>query len=267
MTDKIFSVSYSKLATFRRCLQQYHWKYKDKYFAPSGIGQVRGTCGHAALAIWHSEYDAQKAMDAAWQTWEHNGYEAGDDWTMLEEALNRYFIWSREHDTFTMIASELKFDIDYGDFKFTGFIDGIVQDGSQQWLLEHKFLKQVDNGTKDLDHQSSLYLLACQLQGYEVTGVLYNQIRMGTKIAEKEPVLRRKVMRNPAGLDRIEKEMKVQVQVMQRYQEGGVPYRSPGKDCSWDCSFYNACLSLQDDGIEPTDLLIQISNTRRNNED
>jgi len=271
-TPKPYHVSYSKLSSFRRCLQRYQWNYIEKYFPPSGIGQTRGTCGHAALASWHVDYDAPKAMQIAWETWEQNGYNDGSspDWLMLEEAMNRYFIYSKANDTFTMVSSEQKFDIEYelpsGEpIIFTGYIDGIIQDGDQQWLMEHKFLKQVDNGTKDLDHQSSLYLLAAHRLGYKVAGVVYNQIRMGSKIAEKEPVLRRKVVRNTAGLEHIEQELLAQVQTMQKFErEGGEVYRNPTKDCGWDCAFLSACLSLQDDGQPPSDILKQIVTIRSN---
>lgn len=267
-----YHISYSKLSQFRRCLQAYDWKYLQKFYPPSGIGQVRGTCGHAAMQVWHVNYDPQEAIQAAWDTWNANGYmEATPDWQMLEDALNRYFPYSKEHDTFKMIASEQEFNIDYQladgtTVTFNGFIDGIIQDGSQQWLMEHKFLKQVDNGNKDLDHQSSLYLLAAQRLGYDVAGVLYNQIRMGTKIAEKEPVLRRKVLRNKAGLDHIEQELLAQVKAMQTLEKGGGPiYRNPTKDCSWDCAFYTACLSMQDDGQQPTEILKQLITIRSQN--
>lgn len=268
---KPYSVSYSKMGQFRRCLQAYDWKYIQKYFPPSGIGQARGTCGHAALAVWHVHYDPQEAMQTAWETWNENGYlEANADWLLLEEALNRYFTFSKEHDRFTMLVSEQKFDIEYelptGPVIFTGYIDGIIEDTDGQWLMEHKFLKQVDNGNKDLDHQSSLYLLAAQRLGFKVNGVLYNQIRMGTKIAEKEPVLRRKVTRNMSGLDHIEHELLQQVKAMQTFERGGEVYRNPTKDCSWDCAFYNACLSLQDDGQMPTEILKQLIVTRSQND-
>lgn len=273
-TPKPYSVSYSKMGQFRRCLQAYDWKYIQKYFPPSGIGQARGTCGHAALAVWHVNYDPQEAMQVAWDTWNENGYlEANADWLLLEEALNRYFIFSKEHDTFKMMVSEQKFDIEYelptgptASVIFTGYIDGIIEDADGQWLMEHKFLKQVDNGNKDLDHQSSLYLLAAQRLGFKVNGVLYNQIRMGTKIAEKEPVLRRKVTRNMSGLDHIEHELLQQVKAMQTFERGGEVYRNPTKDCSWDCAFYNACLSLQDDGQMPTEILKQLIVTRSQND-
>jgi hypothetical protein len=258
------------LATYRRCLQQYDWKYIGKHFPPSGIGQVRGTCGHAAIADWHTFHNEQQAMDVAWNQWNNAGYlESNADWLLLESALNRYFGYSSEHDTFQMIKSEEKFDIplelaDGTPIIFTGYIDGIIQDKDGLWLMEHKFLKQIDNGTKDLDHQSSLYLLACHHLGYAVKGVLYNQIRMGTKIAETEPVVRRRVTRNLAGLAHIEQELLSQAGAMLKFEEGGGSvYRNPTKDCGWDCSFYSACLSLQDDGIEPTAMLQKLSETRR----
>ena len=127
MTDKPFGVSYSKMSSFRRCKRRFHWQYMDKYYPPSTIGQVRGSAGHAALAVWHVEYNADKAMQAAWDKWAMEGQADGEEWLLLENSLNRYFVWSAEHDTFKLLEAEKKFDILYrvGDREviLTGFID------------------------------------------------------------------------------------------------------------------------------------------------
>jgi hypothetical protein len=59
-----------------------------------------------------------------------------------------------------------------------------------------------------------------------------------------------------------------QAEEMLKYErEGGVPYRNPTRDCSWDCSFYQACLSMQDDGVEPLEILETIAHTKKGDED
>jgi hypothetical protein len=213
-------------------------------------------------------------VQAAWDTWTAAGHlEADDNWQLLEDALNRYFGYSQPRDKFVMLKSEEKFDIPYAledgtAVNFTGYIDGIIHEpNGEVWLLENKFLKQVDNGTKDLDHQASLYLLACQRLGHEVKGVLYNQIRMGTKIAETEPVVRRKVHRNPAGLAYIERELISQAGALLQLERGLTPiYRNATQACVWDCPFHSACLSLQDDGNHPTEMLKKLMHQNRSSE-
>jgi|SRR3989304_1397430 len=288
MTDKPFNISHTKLATFRRCLQQYHWKYVDKYYPPSSIGQARGIAGHAALAEWHTTYDTDKSMQAAWDNWELAGYTQDEEWQLLEDALNRYYIFSAEKDTFKIITAEKKFVLPLhtlvssgtssehlesvgipSDIEFIGYIDGIVKDQETFWLLENKFYKRMDNSDLSMDSQVSLYLLAASIMDFKVNGVIYNIIRVAdTKIAASEPVIRRKVYRNPAGLQHIKQEIIRQTQVMHKYhQEGGVPYRNPTKDCSWDCPFYQPCLSMTDDGQEPTQILQSITQVRRTDDD
>lgn len=267
MTDKPFGVSYSKMSCFRRCKQRFHWNYIDKYFSPSSLGQVRGSSGHAALAVWHVEYNADAAMQAAWDKWSSEGQPDGEEWQILENALNRYFQWSAENDTFKLLEAEKKFDISYtvNDMVIvlTGYIDGVVEEAGQLWLLENKFYKRMDDSGLDMDQQVSTYLLAAHTLYPKVNGVIYNMVRVGdTKVAEKEPVVRKRIYRNPEGLKRIESEMLAQVKEMLHYLEGGEPYRNATKDCHWDCSYYSACLSMLDDGQEPKQILQALSEIR-----
>jgi len=277
MSPKPFSVSHTKLSTFRRCLQKYHWMYVDKYYPPPGVGQARGSAGHSALAKWHVDYNSQTAMDAAWIVWESNGYGQGDDWQLLEDALNRYFPWSLKNDNFKLLSAEEKFEIEfdiseYGyeniePFTFIGYIDGIVEEDGHKWLLENKFYKRMDKSSKEMDQQSTMYLLAAQLLGYDVRGVIYNMVRVAdSKVAVTEPVVRQRVFRNASGLEKVQHEVQIQTADMQSYHmRGGMPYRNMTKDCSWDCPFYNPCLSMLDDGQDPTEILQSLVNIRRTN--
>lgn len=249
--EQSFSVSHTKLSTFRRCLQKYHWNYIQHYRPKPSVSQTRGSAGHSALAEWHVNYKIESAIAAAWKYWYGQQLADGDDWRLLEDALIRYFAWSQKNDSFKILQSEYEFKIGYGnpDFVFTGFIDGIVQDGKQQWLLENKFYKKVDDTGLEMDIQASLYMLAAKLLGKNVSGVIYNMVRIGdNKKSIEEPVVRKKLYRNAAGLSHVQTEMVQQVKNMLKYQEGGMPYRNPTKDCSWDCAYYSICLGLLDDG-------------------
>jgi hypothetical protein len=274
---KLFKVSHTKMSDFRRCLQRFHWKYIDKYYPPSGIGQIRGTAGHAALADWHVNYDAQASMDKAWGVWnESYALPANEEWDLLYKALLRYYAWSKPRDekVLKLLHAEQEFEIEFDispyvgentePFLFTGFIDGIVMENDQVWLLEHKFYKRMDNSPLDMDQQVALYLLVSHIMEYQAVGTIYNIIRVAdTKVALTEPVVRRRVFRNKLGLAHIQTELARQVQAMQQYTQGGVPYRNPTKDCSWDCPFYVPCQSMSDDGNEPTVMLEKLIQIRR----
>jgi hypothetical protein len=271
MVEKPFGVSYSKMACFRRCLQQYDWKYVQKFYPPSGLGQVRGSAGHSALAAWHKDYDADKSMQSAWDRWFSEGQQDGPEWQILEDSLNRYFQWSSEHDTFKLLEAEKEFNIAYtiGEVPFVlnGFIDGIVEEDNRLWLLENKFFKRMDDSGLEMDAQVSTYLLAAHTLYPKVEGVLYNMVRVAdTKIAITEPVLRKRIYRNPEGLKRIEEEILSQVRDMLAYQKGGEAYRNATKDCHWGCSFYGACLSMLDDGQNPRKILENLTMIRSEND-
>ena len=276
IAPKPFGISHSKMGEFRRCRQKYHWKYISKYFPKSSMGQSRGTAGHAALADWHTSYDPQLAMNAAWDKWALDGYLQDEEWQLLEDALNRYFVWSKANDTFKIITAEYKFEILYENplVNFVGYIDGIVEEDNRLWLLENKFWKRVDTNNIEMDMQASLYLLAAGIMGKQVDGVIYNIVRVGDGKEHKkdpiyitEPVLRKRLYRNKAGLEHVQQEVLRQAEEMIAYQKGGMPYRNATKDCTWDCSFYGACLSMLDDGIESAQQLEAVSLIRKETDD
>lgn len=270
MTIKPFSISYSKMGTFRRCKLKYDRQYVRGYYPKPSIGQSRGTAGHRALAEWHTHYNQEDALKAAWDSWYSEGLQNNDEWQLLETSLGRYFQYSISNkDTFVVVDAEQKFEIEYDvdgvPVVFNGYIDGIVQEKGRIWLLENKFYKRMESQGLDMDPQVSLYLLAAHLLKYDAQGVIYNMVRVAdTKIAVTEPVVRKRIFRNPQGLKAIQADMLTQAREMLRYhKEGGVPYRNATKDCSWDCAFHAACLSLLDDGVENTQLLSSVSQQRR----
>lgn len=231
---------------------------------PSSVGQARGTIGHAALGLWYSNMgkmeekerdeasiklagsmliDVEKARDESMQ----------EEWELLQIILQRYFDWARAHDNFSeVIAIEHKFEIEIDGIPLIGYIDGIVRINKSIWLLEHKFNKQVRTSHIDLDPQMSIYLMAARKEGINATGVLYNVVRVAEKgIAATQPVERRQVFRNQEGLEFVEQELSIQMQEMKAAHEAGsIPYlyRSQTSECSWDCSFYDCCLLINDCG-------------------
>jgi hypothetical protein len=249
------------MKTFRRCLARYDWSYNVGYVTPSGMGQYRGKAGHAALATWlqNTGMDPEKLDDLAFRSAaaemnkaeEETGIDVEEDWLLIWRILARYFDWARANDNFTkVIEVEKKFEIEIGGFPVIGYIDGIVESRGGIWLMEHKFNKRVSLSCIDIDQQMSIYMIAANRLGYKPKGVLFNVVRMTEGgIAEKKPVERAQVYRNPEGLKLIEKEIAVQLKAMDRFhQEGGYVYRNPTGDCSWDCGFFQACLSMNDDG-------------------
>ncbi|KON33811.1 hypothetical protein AC477_01090, partial [miscellaneous Crenarchaeota group-1 archaeon SG8-32-1] len=203
-------LSYTSLATFRRCKMRYKWKYIDDYAPPSSINQAMGGVGHAGLGAWYTsladELSTEEAKEAAFQAadlklseYERElGNELPDTWDNASLILDRYFDWSLGNDSFVAHEIEHKFELRIDDFVIIGYIDGIVElerDGSL-WILEHKFTKQVRTKHLEIDPQISLYMLAARATGFDVRGAYYNVVRTTiTGKAEKEPVVRMPVYR------------------------------------------------------------------------
>ena len=266
--------SHSSLACYRRCRVKYKWLYIDNIQTPSGVGQLRGTIGHESLGLWYTLMESVKkgeiteeqrddqVMKQAGEKFAYAEIERGQsldkEWELMQVILPRYFTWARAMDNFDEIISiEQEFQIDIEGIPVIGYIDGIVRIKNSLWLLEHKFNKRVSTSHLDLDPQISMYLLACYKLGVNVSGVIYNVIRITEGgIAETQPVERKRVFRNQEGLAAKEYELGIQLKELQAIHSTGegIFYRSETPDCSWDCPFFEACLLMNDSG-DPSPVL------------
>ncbi|KKN66964.1 hypothetical protein LCGC14_0466440 [marine sediment metagenome] len=247
-------LSHSSMSCWRRCKYKYFLKYIENYVLPSSMGQIRGSIGHSALAVWYKTGDKDEALHAAndklfeYEMELNRGLD--DVWELMKFILNRYFEWSIENDKFELIEAELKFEFKIDKHVFLGYIDGVVEIDGIIWLLEHKFLKQVSMKHVSIDPQISMYMLAMRKLEFNPRGTFFNVIRM-TKggIAKTEPVVRVKAFRNQEGLVAIERELVNQANEMTKFhRDGGEMYRNSTRDCTWDCNFYPVCLSINDSG-------------------
>lgn len=250
--------SHTSLSTWRRCKFQFYMKYKLGIYPRSSVGQNRGSAGHKALETYYSdpERDPVKAIEAAWQDYSSGGEVTNrEDWDLLERVLGRYFEWVsvENRDNFEVVETELRFELEIGNYPFVGVIDGVVKDRSDKvWFLEHKFNKRVSTSHLDYDPQVSNYMLAGHLMGLDPIGVIYNIVRVGDgPTAIKEPVVRKRVFRNTEGLAYYASELLSQIEEIEAFlkEETTVPpYRNLTSDCSWQCSFLNSCLEINDSG-------------------
>jgi RecB family exonuclease len=249
--------SHSSLKTFRRCRYRYFLHYVQNYDPLPSKGLVRGSVGHAALGEFYKKINlpqeerVELALKAASDELFKYDEEFQEEWDFMDLILRRYFDWASINDPFSeVIGIEEKFELTLGKHTLIGYIDGIVASRGSNWLLESKFLSQVSTKSLPLDPQVSIYLLAARKLGYNPRGVYYNIVRMAKGgIAEREPVVRMPVFRNNEGLKVIERELIAQMDEMQDFHDGmQIIYRNTIGDCSWDCGFYDVCLSLNDDG-------------------
>jgi RecB family exonuclease len=253
------------MSTYRRCRLKYRLGYIDNLDPKPGIGLIRGSVMHAAVAAWYGckyedQVDRLETMIQAasnrlfeYEQQLHESFE--DEWYLIDLVLKRYAAWSQENDNddFEEVLSvEEKFVLELEPgIVITGYIDGLVRDKDDQvWLLEHKFLKQVSRKALDLDAQISMYLFAAHEMGWHPKGVFYNMVRMteGGKAAD-HPVDRVLLYRNPEGMALVRVEIVRQIKELLAYHAGKLPtYRNPQNDCFWSCGFHQICLSLNFDG-------------------
>jgi hypothetical protein len=242
------------LATWRRCKQKFTWSYLDDLTVKTpSMGLARGSAGHKALeAYYGGSRDLVEALGVAWETFlDKCGNEPEQkEWDLLESALKRYDEWASVNDKFEILRLEYHFVIDVGPYKMQGYIDGIVMQSGNVWLLEHKFQKRVSTKHIPLDPQVSIYMIAAIIAGYQPSGVMYNMVRIGNgPTAIREPVVRKLAYRNPEGLQYFGGELLTQMQEVNDFIENEqTPYRNLTSDCTWDCPFQDACLDLMADG-------------------
>lgn len=284
-------VSHTMLSTFRQCRLKFYWHYVEGWRPHSkSPGLAVGSAGHLALAAYYrhkamnpgpiSKTMKGMLVNTALDELVTEGYEdsKGDDLTLV---LERYLDWAEStgDKNISPILSaakgplvELPLEVPLDDnLLLIGFVDAVVARSDEtKWMMEHKFNKQASVKHLGLDPQVSMYMFALEKMGLEVSGCLYNIIRM-TKggIAASEPVLRDYAFRTKWSSQLVYDETCMQAEelrpllAMKEYvrkmdletgekflaenaRACGV-YRAPGRDCHWSCQFYNACMAMQFD--------------------
>lgn len=260
LTAEHDTYSHTMLSTWRRCRLKFYLKYIANLEEPKSLGLQRGSAGHKALETYYG--DPKRSIEAAIEA-AHAEYVKDmqpdqefneQDWDELVDALVRYDRFALEHDNFVVREVENYFKLDLGNgFQFQGLIDAVVENNSGVWLMEHKFLKRVSTNHLNLDPQVSAYLAAAVAMDLEPSGVIYNMVRIGGgPTAVREPVVRRFVYRDIAGLRLFIEELKQQAEEAHQFAkevEGRKIYRNLTSDCTWDCQFQDVCLLANNTGV------------------
>lgn len=181
-------VSNSKIKTYRRCPNQYRYKYVMKLEPRAKSVQLeRGSWIHELLQAHYDGEDWRslhtKRTKEFYNLFEEQREELGD---LPEECLRimrsylRY--WRDEDKHFYVVDSELDEIVTLNNgLEFHIIIDLIVEDlrTSLLWIWDHKTRKSFEAGDNMLlDPQLTNYYSAATLLGYvPLGGVLYNEIR------------------------------------------------------------------------------------------
>lgn len=154
-----------------------------------------------------------------------------------------------------------------------GTFDAIIRkiDTGRLYLFEHKTAKSIQTKHLQLDEQANTYwaLAGPWLRkqglldkGQEISGILYNFLRKakpdarsqdehglylnkdGSVSKSQPPPYFERVMvyRDAADRQNLVNRLRAEAWEISRVRDGDLPiYKTPTRDCSWDCSFYSVC--------------------------
>lgn len=181
-------VSNSKLKTFRRCQNQYRYKYVEKLEPKAkALALERGTWIHELLQThydgedWKSKHKelSQKFFDL----FEEDREDLGDLPSECSRIMRSYLRqWKEQDQHFHVVDTELDEIVTLPNgLELNVIVDMIVEDkrSGLLWPWDHKTRKSFETSDNMLlDPQGTLYFKALQILGYEpLGGFLYNEIR------------------------------------------------------------------------------------------
>lgn len=188
MSDKMVT-TYTMWNLFRNCRKAAHWRYvlelspieKDRHLSFGGLI-------HDCLEVWHATGDLEKAIapiNAACPN--RVGEEEQRRTWHLATAMMRGYATRYTKEDFEVVALEKQFEgeivnpetsIASRSFVLAGKVDGIVRQGNEYFLLEHKTAATVDASYLErlwTDFQITLYAYYVEKSlGIRISGVLYN---------------------------------------------------------------------------------------------
>lgn len=157
--------------------------------------------------------------------------------------------------------------------RYVGTFDGVYRDtgNSEIWLMEHKTAAAISTQHLVLDEQAGSYWLfatrVLRKQGLigpreSITGIMYNFMRKAYKddrptnergeslnkdgsVSKRQPqplFHREPIDRTVGEMKTMEARIQAEALHMELMRNGSLPiYKTPNKDCSWQCEFYRMC--------------------------
>ena len=190
-------LTYSALSTYRKCPMRYNLRY-EKNLIPIDMDDrlFFGGVVHKALEVWHSctaldfELRQRLVFDKIDESCKGKTHLLAME--MMVGYMERY-----SDDDFEVVALEHEFDgqiinprtgAESKTFAMKGKADGIVKTSSGLFLLEHKTTsKLMDDPTDKLweDTQVGIYVAYLRDIGYDIVGVIYNELLKCALIQKK----------------------------------------------------------------------------------
>lgn len=190
--------SYSTQRTFLRCPKKFEYTYLQRLRPVQTDSRfLLGSAVHSFLEIYYrsiaqgaTREDAYEAGLLSLQEYLQEHMPQSDrDEDMVQLAtgmVKHYHAYATEHDRFTPLETEVpwKVNLANGD-TLMGKFDGLVLEGNEIWILEHKTAATINTSHVSRDKQVSVYCLIAQTSGIPVAGVIYNTLRKALPAAPK----------------------------------------------------------------------------------
>lgn len=205
-------VSYSQIHTWRLCSRKYHYKYNEQLEPKVKALQLKqGDVIHQALEAYSKGENWKKVLNRISQENEILALEDGD--IELKQIIKnsikiiRNYIRSWEDDRWNYIFVEKEFDpiflceVQGQRIGLVIKIDGLIEDeDGRLWLIERKTNQKFkDPESRIRDLQTSLYCWVLWKLGYDVQGVIWDEVR--TKLPTVPKVLKNGLISKRKNID------------------------------------------------------------------
>ena len=162
------TISFSEMSTLLRCTQRWQYAYgEDLESAKPPLYLNKGKLLHVVLAYWLKEYSIEESWDLAREDLSKEGLTLPDDILQLRSLIEAFTQkYPLMDDDTEVVDVEREFTVDLGlpnGVKLHGFIDAVVRQGDQLFVVEHKTASRAWSNTQfDFHYQMPLYILAAQ---------------------------------------------------------------------------------------------------------
>jgi len=197
-------LTYSALATYRKCPMRYNLRY-EKNLIPVDTDEKLffGTVVHKALEAWHGTYESLvmrkpfvlEKIDKACEGWETDADKRR--MRLLAKEIMLGYMERYHDDNWEIVAIEHEFagkivnprtGAESKTFSIKGKADGIVKTPKGLFLVEHKTTSRMMDDPVDKlweDTQVGIYVAYLRDLGYDIIGVIYNELLKCSLIQRK----------------------------------------------------------------------------------
>jgi hypothetical protein len=211
------TLTYSALNCWRNCPRKYKLRYRE-HLRPREKAETLafGSTIHRALELWyaaegdpHRLFRVLDLLDAAYPDREADPAQKAA-WFQAKAMMAGYAARYPQED-FAVLELEKEFQGEIRNpatgatsktFTMAGKADGIVRQGGDLYLLEHKTASSIDGAYLDrlwCDTQIALYSHYLREMGYPVVGVIYN-VLLKTRLKQRQGETEEEYLERKAAL-------------------------------------------------------------------